>query len=171
LQLEMAAAQGLIQCYVRNDRLELTVPYEFYGQARAYEPDFVVRLSNGLHLLLEVKGAQPAEVAAKHQAAQRWVGAVNRWGQLGVWGFMVCHDPQELLVQNWPDHRAVACRCSGKRAITLWHSCQPDAGRRIGLTNNYRRQPWNPTPQTSCQRRCLATASFCWPLPWVLLRR
>jgi type III restriction enzyme len=99
LQLEMAAAQGLIQCYVRNDRLELTVPYEFYGQARAYEPDFVVRLHTGQHLLLEVKGAQPAEVAAKHQAAQRWVGAVNRWGQLGQWGFMVCRDPQELLAQ------------------------------------------------------------------------
>ena len=91
LQLEMAAQQGLIACYVRNDRLELTVPYEFYEQARAYEPDFVVRLADGCHLLLEVKGAQPAEVAAKHQAAQRWVGAVNRWGQLGVWdlGFWI----------------------------------------------------------------------------------
>lgn len=99
LQLEMAAKQGLVQCYVRNDRLELAVPYEFYGQARAYEPDFVVRMSNGVHLLLEVKGAQPAEVAAKHQAAQRWASAVNRWGQLGVWGFMVCHDPQALLAQ------------------------------------------------------------------------
>lgn len=99
LQLEMAAQQSLIQCYVRNDRLELTVPYEFYGQARVYEPDFVVRLASGVHLLLEIKGAQPAEVAAKHQAAQRWVSAVNRWGQLGVWGFMVCHDPQALLEQ------------------------------------------------------------------------
>ena len=99
MQLEMAAKQGLIQCYVRNDRLELAVPYEFYGQARAYEPDFVVRMVNGTHLLLEVKGAQPAEVAAKHQAAQRWVNAVNRWGQLGRWQFMACHDPQQLLGQ------------------------------------------------------------------------
>ena len=99
LQLEMAAQQGLIQCYVRNDRLELTVPYDFYGQARAYEPDFVVRMTKGTHLLLEVKGAQPAEVAAKHQAAQRWVGAVNRWGQLGQWRFVACHDPQQLLAQ------------------------------------------------------------------------
>jgi len=38
-------------------------------------------------------------MAAKHQAAQRWVGAVNRWGQLGQWGFMACHDPQALLAQ------------------------------------------------------------------------
>ena len=98
-QLEMAAVQGLIHCYVRNDRLELTVPYEFFGQARAYEPDFVVRMADGTHLLLEIKGAQPAEVAAKHQAAQRWVSAVNRWGQLGQWQFMACHDPQALLAQ------------------------------------------------------------------------
>ena len=99
MQLEMAAKQGLIQCYVRNDRLELAVPYEFYGQARAYEPDFVVRMADGTHLLVEVKGAQPAEVAAKHQAAQRWVKAVNRWGQLGHWQFMACNDPQGLLTQ------------------------------------------------------------------------
>lgn len=59
----------------------------------------MVRLANGVHLLLEVKGAQPAEVAAKHQAAQRWVSAVNRWGQLGQWGFLACHDPQQLLAQ------------------------------------------------------------------------
>lgn len=95
-QLEMAALQGHVQCYVRNDRLELTVPYEFFRQPRAYEPDFVVRLADGSHLLLEIKGAEPAEVAAKHQAAQRWVTAVNRWGRLGVWRFLACHDPQTL---------------------------------------------------------------------------
>ena len=96
LQLEMAAQGGIVKCYVRNDRLELTVPYEFYGQPRAYEPDFVVRMSDGSHLLLEVKGAEPAEVPAKHEAAARWVRAVNRWGQLGRWDFMACHDPQQI---------------------------------------------------------------------------
>ena len=96
LQLEMAAQGGIVSCYVRNDRLELTIPYEFYGQPRAYEPDFVVRMSADTHLLLEVKGAEPAEVPAKHEAAARWVRAVNRWGQLGRWDFMVCHDPQQI---------------------------------------------------------------------------
>ena len=90
---------GIIQCYVRNDMLELTVPYEFYGQPRAYEPDFVVRMADGSHVLLEVKGAEPAEVSAKHQAAQRWVTAVNRWGRLGSWRFLACHDPQRLLAE------------------------------------------------------------------------
>jgi len=97
LQLEMAATHGLVQCYVRNDRLELTVPYEFHGQARAYEPDFVVRLADGTHLLLEIKGASLAETPAKHEAAKRWVQAVNHWGQLGRWDFLVCYDPQKLV--------------------------------------------------------------------------
>jgi type III restriction enzyme len=97
LQLEMAAQQGIVHCYVRNDRLELTVPYEFYGKPHAYEPDFVVRTASGTNLLLEVKGAEPAQVPVKHEAAARWVGAVNRWGRLGVWDFLVCHDPQQLL--------------------------------------------------------------------------
>ena len=41
----------------------------------------------------------PAEVAAKHEAAARWVAAVNRWGQLGRWAFLPCYDPQRLLEQ------------------------------------------------------------------------
>lgn len=96
-QLEMAALNGVAVCYVRNDRLELNVPYEFHGQQRAYEPDFVVRLGNGTHVLLEVKGAQQPETPAKHEAARRWVQAVNRWGKLGQWGFLACYEPQHLL--------------------------------------------------------------------------
>lgn len=86
-------------CYARNDRLELTVPYEFQGQAHAYEPDFVVRLANGRHLLLEIKGQQHADTPAKHQAARRWAQAVTRWGRLGIWDFEVCFEPQQLLAQ------------------------------------------------------------------------
>jgi type III restriction enzyme len=33
---------------------------------------------------------------AKHQAAKRWVSAVNNWGQLSRWIFHVCKDPQML---------------------------------------------------------------------------
>lgn len=81
---------------MRNERLELTIPYEFYGQPRVYEPDFVVRLADGSHLPLQVKGPVPPEVPAEHEAAARWVAAVNRWGQLGRWAFMPCYEPQQL---------------------------------------------------------------------------
>ncbi len=41
---------------------------------------FVVRLANGLMLILEIKGIEDEQDRAKHQAAQRWVAAVNHWG-------------------------------------------------------------------------------------------
>ncbi len=95
-QLEMLAKSGALVCYARNDHLELNVPYEFYGQPRVYEPDFIVRLANGLQVVLEVKGQAMVETEAKHQAARRWVSAVNHWGQLGRWHFEVCWEPQKL---------------------------------------------------------------------------
>jgi type III restriction enzyme len=33
---------------------------------------------------------------AKHNAAKRWVSAVNNWGQLGQWVFHVNRNPQLL---------------------------------------------------------------------------
>ena len=95
-QIEKLAKDGLVQCYVRNDRLEFNIPYELYGNPRAYEPDFVVRLTNGVNVVVEVKGRQDSDADAKHQAAKRWTSAVNHWGQLGEWDFLVCRNPQSL---------------------------------------------------------------------------
>ena len=39
---------------------------------RYYYPDFVVRLADGAHWLLETKGAETIEVAHKDEAARRW---------------------------------------------------------------------------------------------------
>jgi type III restriction enzyme len=55
-----------------------------------------VRLAPGLTLILEIKGYEDDEVKAKHNAAKRWVSAVNNWGQLGRWMFHVCRNPQTL---------------------------------------------------------------------------
>ena len=95
-RIEQAAMDNLIECYVRNYRLEFTIPYEIYGDPRAYEPDFIVRLRDGFHVILEIKGAPDADADTKHQATHRWVQAVNNWGRLGHWAFLVCRDPQRL---------------------------------------------------------------------------
>lgn len=89
-------AKDMVSFYARNDHLELSIPYEYLGIAHAYFPDFVVRLSDGATLLLEIKGEEREKDRAKHQAAQRWVSAVNHWGHLGRWAFLVCRDPQQL---------------------------------------------------------------------------
>ena len=98
VQLERLAGQGIVACYARNDHLEFTIPYQHYGdgEPRAYEPDFIVRLTNGLHVVLEIKGQSRADTDAKHEAAKRWVRAVNHWRRLGEWRFLVCRDPQTL---------------------------------------------------------------------------
>lgn len=86
----------VVACYVRNDHLGLGIPYEYNGFSHLYEPDFIVRLTNGVHLVLEIKGFEPDQVYAKHAAAKRWVSAVNNWGKLKKWDFHVCKDPQLL---------------------------------------------------------------------------
>jgi type III restriction enzyme len=95
-RLEQAALRGVVKFYARNDQLGLTIPYEFYGVSHAYEPDYVVRLRNDEMLVLEIKGMEDEQDRAKHEAAHRWVSAVNNWGELGQWLFHVNKDPQML---------------------------------------------------------------------------
>jgi hypothetical protein len=45
---------------------------------------------------LEIKGKAYEDTDAKHQAARRWISAVNYWGRLGEWDFLVCRQPQRL---------------------------------------------------------------------------
>ena len=98
---ERAACFGLEQSevvayYVRNDHLGFDIPYEYTGVSHNYEPDFIVRLKNGVHLILEIKGFETEQDRAKHTAARRWASAINNWGRLGKWDFHVCKDPQQL---------------------------------------------------------------------------
>jgi type III restriction enzyme len=99
-------ASDAVAFYARNDHLGLEIPYEFYGVAHRYQPDFVVRLANGVNLLLEVKGYEGAGETAKHQAAKRWTAAVNNWGKMGRWTFHVCKNPDVLRAEvAWLNRR------------------------------------------------------------------
>ncbi|MEI7731770.1 MAG: hypothetical protein WCO56_19515 [Verrucomicrobiota bacterium] len=101
---EAQAATVMEQCpavhyYARNDHLGLTVPYDFYGISHTYEPDFLVRLKNGLTVMLEIKGYEVHELEKtnhKHNAARRWVDAVNNLKEFGPWHFLVCREVQSL---------------------------------------------------------------------------
>lgn len=85
-----------VERYVRNDHLGLLIAYEFQGIDHTYEPDFIVRLTSGVNVLLEVKGFEDAQTLAKHDAAKRWVSAVNNAKEHGLWAFHVCRDPRGL---------------------------------------------------------------------------
>ena len=86
----------VVACYVRNDHLGFSIPYEYTGVPHSYEPDFIVCLKNDVHLILEIKGFETEQDRAKHAGAQRWASAVSNWGRLGKWVFRVCRDPQRL---------------------------------------------------------------------------
>jgi type III restriction enzyme len=98
---EQAAAFALeasdhVVAYARNEQLDCVIPWEYHGQARGYLPDFLVRLTDGRTLVLEIKGRETNEDHAKHEAARRWVDAINNWSRLGRWLFRPCHDPYAL---------------------------------------------------------------------------
>ena len=86
----------LVVSYAKNDHLGLNIPYEFDRVSHYYEPDFLIRLVGGATLIVEIKGYQTSQDSAKHDAARRWVSAVNNWGKMGRWEFHVCRDPQML---------------------------------------------------------------------------
>ncbi len=85
----------LVQAYVRNDYLDFVIPYEFMGLRHTYVPGYIVRLANGLMLILEVKGLETEQDRAKYAAAKRWAKAVTYWGEMGRWEFRVVRDPAD----------------------------------------------------------------------------
>jgi type III restriction enzyme len=77
-----------VAAFVKNQALGFTIPYLHAGGAHEYVPDFIVRLDNGIQLILEPKGYDDlAEV--KSQAAERWVAAVNADGRYGHWWYAI----------------------------------------------------------------------------------
>ncbi|MEM4494337.1 MAG: DEAD/DEAH box helicase family protein [Candidatus Caldarchaeum sp.] len=89
--------------YVKNERLDFTIPYEWLGKRREYRPDYIALLKkpNGehIHVIIEIKGLENEEDRQKRIAAQKWVKAVNYWGGLGKWTYLVCKNPHELSLQ------------------------------------------------------------------------
>jgi len=95
-QWEQAAAYRFdthphVVAFVKNQGLGFGIPYLHNGQPHDYLPDFIVRLDNGVTLILETKGYDELE-EVKAAAARRWVDAVNAEGSFGEWRYAVLHD-------------------------------------------------------------------------------
>ncbi len=99
-ETELAAKlEGMpeVLSYVKNQGLNLKIPYTYEGRAANYVPDFVIRLrdrdSTGdddlVTLVLEVSGEAKKQKQAKVDTARDlWIPAVNNWGGLGRWAFL-----------------------------------------------------------------------------------
>ncbi|MFD1625859.1 BPTD_3080 family restriction endonuclease [Azospirillum griseum] len=82
--------------YAKNDHLGFQVHYLWAGSRRRYIPDFIVRLSNGKTLALEIKGEDSPQNRAKRDALDEWVKAVNAAGGFGEWVWGVAFRPEEV---------------------------------------------------------------------------
>jgi len=106
---EKRAAQILeshrnVICYVRNYKLDFTIPYRFAAANHQYVPDFILVLAKDpadpasprLNLVLEIKGEEDERDRAKAAGADRWKDAVNYAGTFGRWEYQVCRDVDSL---------------------------------------------------------------------------
>ena len=83
---ETLAGMDAVQAYVRNDRhVGLRVRYVSQGLTRLYIPDFIVRLTTGETVVLEVKGQDDRTAKDKHEALERWCKAVTALHDFGPW--------------------------------------------------------------------------------------
>jgi type III restriction enzyme len=98
---EQAAATALdahirVKRWVKNDHLGFVVPYRKDGLRRKYLPDFLVELTDGRRLIVEVKG-ELGDAEIKAAAAYRWCEAVNNDGRYGAWSYRMVRHPADLL--------------------------------------------------------------------------
>lgn len=74
-----------VTAWAKNDHLGFEIMYVFDGVVRKYRPDFLVKLDNGITLVLETKGQETRRDKEKRKALSEWICAVNQCGDYGVW--------------------------------------------------------------------------------------
>lgn len=82
-----------VVAWVKNDHLDFAVRYLWKGATRLFIPDYLIRLTNGKTLVLEIKGQDSDKNRAKRVAMQTWVDAVNEQAAFGQWCFDVVFEP------------------------------------------------------------------------------
>jgi len=78
-----------VTAWTKNDHLGFVITYVFRGVIHKYYPDFLIKLSNGKTLILEVKGKDDQQNKTKREYLNEWVNAVNSDGRFGKWGWAV----------------------------------------------------------------------------------
>ncbi|MDA8299378.1 MAG: type III restriction endonuclease subunit R, partial [Deltaproteobacteria bacterium] len=85
-----------VDAWVKNDHLGFEILYNYHGVIRKYWPDFIVKLSNGVQLILEIKGKDDDRNKVKREFLNEWVQAINVHGGFGKWAWAVSMHPSDL---------------------------------------------------------------------------
>jgi type III restriction enzyme len=85
-----------VEAWVKNDHLGFEILYIYKGVVRKYRPDFIIRLTSGNMLVLEVKGQDTQQDKTKREFLDEWVIAVNEHGGFGKWHWAVSTNPADV---------------------------------------------------------------------------
>jgi type III restriction enzyme len=86
-----------VRAWVKNDHIGFEITYSFKGIIHKFRPDYLVRLTNGRTLILEVKGQDDQQQQTKREFLSEWVRAVNGHGGFGEWVADVSRHPKDVL--------------------------------------------------------------------------
>jgi type III restriction enzyme len=85
-----------VESWVKNDHLGFEIHYIHGGVHHKYRPDYIIRLTNGTHLILEVKGQPTQQDRSKEIALQEWIEAVDTQGGFGKWTNAQSTHPKDI---------------------------------------------------------------------------
>ncbi len=85
-----------VEAWVKNDHLGFEIHYTYQGIVHKYRPDFIIKLSNNTHLILEVKGQDSQQDKTKREFLDEWVRAVNNHSGFGKWIWDVSKNPKDI---------------------------------------------------------------------------
>jgi type III restriction enzyme len=85
-----------VRSWVKNDHLGFEITYSFRGVIHKFRPDYLVGLTNGTMLVLEVKGQDDQQQQTKREFLAEWVRAVNGHGGFGDWESDVSRHPNDI---------------------------------------------------------------------------
>ncbi|MDO8745262.1 MAG: DEAD/DEAH box helicase family protein [Candidatus Brocadiaceae bacterium] len=96
LEAKTINKSSVVDSFVKNDHLGFAILYNYQGVIRRYFPDFIIKLKNGEHLILETKGQDNEQNKTKRAFLDEWCRAVTQHGGFGKWRWVVSFDPNDL---------------------------------------------------------------------------
>jgi len=72
-----------VESFIKNDHLGFSVVYNFEGVVNRYFPDFILKLKNGEHLIIETKGQDRDRDKTKRAFLDEWLQSGESAGR--VW--------------------------------------------------------------------------------------
>lgn len=85
-----------VAAWAKNDHLGFEVAYIFGGEFHKFRPDYLIRLTSGLMLVVETKGQFTGKDETKRRYLAEWISAVNEHGGFGKWASDMALKPSDV---------------------------------------------------------------------------